>query len=80
MDESVKEKKYVEARDLALKAMELDPDNPDLYLPIGTDAASQRLDQGPNVRRRPDFRLTKRPTGALSWHFVFFMKGSPDGR
>ena len=29
MDESVKEKKYVEGRDLALKAKELDPDNPD---------------------------------------------------
>ncbi len=32
MDESVKERKYVEGRDLALRAKELDPDNPDVYV------------------------------------------------
>src|SRR5208282_4340043 len=31
LDESVGEKKLVEARDLALKAKELDPDNPGVY-------------------------------------------------
>src|SRR5271169_4462236 len=38
MDEGIKEKKWVEGRDLALKAKELDPDNPDIYVPIGTYA------------------------------------------
>jgi adenylate cyclase len=38
MDESVQEKKYVEGRDLALKARELDPDNPGVYTVIGVYA------------------------------------------
>ena len=32
MDESLREKKFVEGRDLALKAKEIDPDNPDVYV------------------------------------------------
>jgi TolB-like protein/class 3 adenylate cyclase len=35
MDERVKETKYVEGRDFALKARELDPDNPGTYTAIG---------------------------------------------
>jgi adenylate cyclase len=34
MDEGVREKKFVEGRDLALKAKEIDPDNPRVYVPI----------------------------------------------
>jgi TolB-like protein/cytochrome c-type biogenesis protein CcmH/NrfG len=40
MDESVQEKKYVEARDLALRAKELDPENPGVYLALGSYASS----------------------------------------
>lgn len=39
MDESVQEKKYIEARDLALKARELDPDNPRVYAVMGIYAS-----------------------------------------
>jgi len=38
MDEKVQEKKYAEARDLALKAKETDPDNPGVYIPIAAYA------------------------------------------
>ena len=34
MEESIQEKKMVEGRDLALRAKELDPDNPYVYVPI----------------------------------------------
>ena len=34
MDESIREKKYVEGLDLALKAKELDPDNPRSTCPL----------------------------------------------
>ena len=40
MEESVKERKYVEGLDLALRAKELDPDNPEVYVPIGSYAAN----------------------------------------
>ena len=40
MEESVKERKYVEGRDLALKAKELDPDNPEVYVAIGFYASN----------------------------------------
>ena len=43
MDESVKEKKYVEGRDLALKAKELDPDNPNVYVAIAAMPCSWRF-------------------------------------
>ncbi len=34
MDEGVREQKFVEGRDLALRAKEVDPDNPRVYVPI----------------------------------------------
>jgi tetratricopeptide (TPR) repeat protein len=37
-DESAREKKSVEARDLALRAKVLDPDNPDVYIPLASYA------------------------------------------
>ena len=81
MDESVKEKKYVEARDLALKAIEVDPTTPTSTCPLEPMRASQRLNQGPNVRRRTRLSLNQKThRRTIIWHFVFFMKGSPDGR
>ena len=38
MDDKVNEDKFVEARDLALKAQQIDPDNPGIYLPLAAYA------------------------------------------
>jgi TolB-like protein/tetratricopeptide (TPR) repeat protein len=38
MDESILEKKFTEAHDLALRAKEIDPDNPSIYTPIAAYA------------------------------------------
>ena len=78
MDEGIKEKKWVEGRDLALKAKELDPDNPDIYGPIGT-YAYYHGDSAGRRAARPRFRFRPKSIGAhVNLANVFlFVKGEP---
>jgi len=78
MDKSVKEKKFVEGRDLAMRAKELDPDNPDLYVAIGIYA----LHHGDlaAARRAHESRLSlkpKDPSAYLNLAYMFFQEGEP---
>jgi len=58
-DESVQEKKWVEARDLALRAKELDPDNPRIYSVIGAYASNHGNQEG--AMRAYETRLSLEP-------------------
>jgi len=78
MEKSVKEKKFVEGRDLAMKAKELDPDNPDLYLAIGTYA----LHHGDlaAARRAHETRLSlkpKEPSAYMNVAYMFIQEAEP---
>jgi TolB-like protein/cytochrome c-type biogenesis protein CcmH/NrfG len=78
MDESVKENKFVEGRGLALKAKELDPDNPDLYVPIGAYALHHGDLTG--ARRAAETRLSlkpKDPTAYVNLAYTLFQEGEP---
>jgi adenylate cyclase len=78
MDEGTKEKKWVEGRDLAQKAKELDPDNPELYLPIGVYAFYHGDSAG--ARRAAERRLAlkpKDPTAYVNLADVFIYEGEP---
>jgi len=78
MDESVKEKKYVEGRDLALKAKELDPDNPGAYVPIAMYAAHHGDFAG--ARRATETRLSlepKNPSAYVNLAFTVLIMGEP---
>ena len=66
MDEKVKEKKFVEARDLALKAQEIDPHNPGIYLPI-SEYAIYRGDWEGGLRAR-ESRLLLEPKNPLAYN------------
>jgi len=78
MGESVKEEKLVEARDLALKAKELDPDNPDLYVALGVYALHHGDLAG--GRRAAEARLAlkpKEPSSYLNLAYMFTREGEP---
>jgi adenylate cyclase len=79
MDEGIKEKKWVEGRDLALKAKELDPDNPDIYVPIGTYAYYHGDLAG--FRRAAETRLSLRPKDPSAYlilaNVFYFNEGEP---
>lgn len=78
MDESVKEKKMVQGRDLALKAKEFDPDNADLYVPIGIYAYYHGDSAG--ARRAAENRLSLRPkdpTAYVNLADFLFYQGEP---
>jgi TolB-like protein/Tfp pilus assembly protein PilF len=62
----VKEKKYVEGRDLALKAKEIDPDNPVIYGPISFYAQSH--DDYAGYRRASETRLALEPKNPSSFN------------
>jgi class 3 adenylate cyclase/TolB-like protein/Flp pilus assembly protein TadD len=78
MDETVQEKKYVEGRDLALKARELDPGNPGVYTVIGAYAFNHGDLTG--ARRAMETVVSLLPTeqsaySNLGW--VSFAEGEP---
>jgi len=66
MDEKVKEKKFVEARDLAFKVREIDPDNPGIYFPI-SECAIYRGDWEGGLRAR-ESRLLLEPKNPLAYN------------
>ena len=78
MDESVQEKKYVEARDLALKARELDPDNPRVYTVMGIYAT----DHGDFTAAHRAFETVlslepRNPNAYANLAKVFLAEGAP---
>jgi adenylate cyclase len=78
MDESVKEKKYSEGRDLALKAKEIDPDNPGIYGPIAIYAGAHGDFAG--ARRAYETLLSlapKNPRAYTSLAYSFLVGGEP---
>ena len=78
MDESLQEKKYTEARDLALKARELDPDNPRIYAVIGTYAFNHGDFVG--ARRAMESVLALEPKNPMAYSNladVFIAEGEP---
>jgi adenylate cyclase len=78
MDESVQEKKYVEARDLALRAKELDPENPGVYYALGSYARWHGDSAG--SLRAFETRLSlepKNPSAYNSLAVEFYFDGEP---
>jgi TolB-like protein len=78
MDESVQEKKYVEARDLALKVRELDPDNPGVYSVIGMYAFNHGDLAG--ARRASETALSLEPKNPSAYNNLakmFLAQGEP---
>ena len=78
MDECVTEKKWVEARDLALRAKELDPENPDVYFALGSYTRSYGDRAG--ALRALETRLSlepKNPSAYNSLAVVFYFDGEP---
>ena len=78
MDKSTKEKKFAEGRDLALKVMELDPDNPELYVAIGAYALHHGDLAG--ARRASETMLSLRPkhrNAYLNLAYMSFQEGEP---
>jgi adenylate cyclase len=78
LDEDVRERKESEGRDLALKAKELDPDNPGVYMPIAVYA----VDHGDlaGAQRANETALSLQPKNPLAYANlaeVFFLEGEP---
>jgi tetratricopeptide (TPR) repeat protein len=59
---------FVEAKDLASKAAELDPDNPDIYLVMGLYAYAH--EDFPATRRAAESRLKLAPKDPFAYHFL----------
>jgi adenylate cyclase len=78
LDESVKERKVVEARDLALKVKELDPDNPDGYIVIEIYALQHGDLAGAQRAGETRLSLLPKDRGAyVNLANVFFYEGEP---
>jgi adenylate cyclase len=78
MDRSVKEQIFAEGRDLAMKAKELDPDNSEVYVVIGTYALHHGDLAG--ARRANEIRLSLKPrdqSAYLNLAYMFFQEGEP---
>jgi Flp pilus assembly protein TadD len=78
MDEGTKEKKWVEGRDLALKARELDPDNPYVYTVIAFYA--QHHGDFAGARHAHEVRVSlqpKNPTAYTNLAFLILVMGEP---
>ena len=78
MDEAVAEKKFVEGRDLALKARELDPDNPWVYTVLGVYALSHG--DFAAAQRAQETLLSlepKNPTAYNNLALVYIAEGEP---
>jgi len=68
LDESVRERKFVEGRDLALKAKEFDPNNPGVYYPIATYAIQHGDWEG--GLRASETRLSLDPKNPIAYFSV----------
>jgi len=68
MDESVKEQKYVEGRNLALRAKEIDPDNPSIYIVLGSYAGAHGDFAG--NRRAAERWLSLEPKNPIAYNFL----------
>jgi Flp pilus assembly protein TadD len=78
MDESVREQKYVEGRDLALKARELDPDNPRVYTVLGIYALNHGDFYGAQRANETLLSLEPKNPGAyVNLAKVFISEGEP---
>ncbi len=66
LDESDKEKKYAEGRDLALKAKEIDPDNPYVYSAIAMYALTH--DDYEGALRADTTRLSLEPKNPIAYN------------
>jgi adenylate cyclase len=78
MDEDVKEKKMVEGRDFALRAKELDPDNPAIPVVIGAYALHHGDLTG--ARRASEILLSLRPkdpSAYVNLAYTFVREGKP---
>ena len=78
MEESVKERKYAEGRELALRAKELDPDNSEVYVALGTYAANHGDLAG--ARRAVETRLSlepKNPHAYMNLASIAMSEGAP---
>ena len=78
LDESSKEKKYAEGRDLVAKAKKIDPDNPEIYMFMGTDES----DHGDLAGSQRAFEIwlslePKDPSVYNDLADLFFFKGEP---
>lgn len=81
MDESAQAKKFVEGRDLALKAKEIDPDNPGVYAPIAGYAMYRGDWEG--GLRATETRLLLEPKNPSAFNNLavkFYYRGEPKGR
>jgi adenylate cyclase len=70
MDTNAKERNYVEGRDLALKAKEIDPDNPAIYGILGLYAKSH--DDFAAYRRATETRLSLEPKNPNAYNNLAF--------
>jgi adenylate cyclase len=78
MEDSVKEKKFVEGRDLATKAKGLDPDNPAVYFVIGIYAQSHHDLIGSRRAYEAGLALgPKNPTAYGNLGLSYFYGGEP---
>jgi adenylate cyclase len=78
IDESVQEKKQIEGRALALRAKELDPDNPGIYNAIGTYADEHGDRDG--ALRAAETRLSLEPKNPSAYNdlaVLFSYRGEP---
>jgi Flp pilus assembly protein TadD len=78
MGESTREKKYVEGHDLALKAKELDPDNPGVYYALASYATSHGDPAG--GRRAVETRLSLEPKNPNAYNSLavrLYYEGEP---
>jgi adenylate cyclase len=78
LDRSVKEEKWIEGRDLAMRAKGLDPDNPEIFMVIGAYALNHGDLAG--ARRAMETRLSlnpKNPWCYLTLAYVFCQEGEP---
>ncbi|MDQ6621201.1 MAG: tetratricopeptide repeat protein [Pseudomonadota bacterium] len=79
MDESVREKKYSEGRELALKARELDPDNPRVYTVLGVYALNHGDFHGAQWANETLLSLEPKNPGAyINLAKVFIAEGEPN--
>ena len=77
-DESVREKKFAEARDLALKVKELDPDDPSVYMVMGTYASGHDDFDGSRRARATHVLLApKDPSAYNNLALSYFYGGEP---
>lgn len=75
----VKEKKFAEARDRALKAKELDPNNPMVYGTLALYATTH--DDYPGVQRAAETWLSLDPKNPIAYNFVansLIYRGKPE--